>query len=110
MSLIEKYELLKKQGSWTDRLNYILSLSDKSEIEIYLKKSSFISYDDLQMLIFLSKSTKNQINLIEIFKTDCLPVRQRADAAKAWLQLQKDEKQVHQFVVETITDSNIPRL
>jgi hypothetical protein len=110
MSLIEKYELLKKQGSWTDRLNYILSLSDKTEIESYLKKSSFISYDDLQMLVFLSKSTKNQPNLIEIFKTDSLPVRQRADAGKAWIRLEKDEKQVHQFVIETITDSNIPRL
>jgi hypothetical protein len=39
-----------------------------------------------------------------------LPVRQRIEAAKAWLQLQKDEQQIHQFVVETITDSNIPQL
>ncbi len=38
MSLIEKYELLKNEGSWTDRLNYILSLSNKTEIESYLKK------------------------------------------------------------------------
>ncbi len=39
MSLIEKYELLKNEGSWTDCLNYILSLSNKTEIESYLKKS-----------------------------------------------------------------------
>jgi hypothetical protein len=110
MSLIEKYELLNKQGSWIDRLKYILSLPNKTEIETHLKKSSFVSYDDLQTLVFLSKSTKNQTNLIEIFKSDSLPVRQRIEAAKAWLQLQKDEQQIHQFVVETITDSNIPQL
>ncbi|CAF3417336.1 unnamed protein product [Rotaria sp. Silwood1] len=109
MSLIEKYELLKYEGSSTDRLNYILSLVDKREIEIYLKSLSIKSYNDLQMLIFLSKSTKNQTNLFEIFKNNSLPIRQRADAGKAWLRLQHDEKQVHQFVVETITDSTIPR-
>jgi len=110
MSLIEKYELLKYEGSSIDRRNYILSLVDKREIETYLKRSSITSYDDLQMLIFLSKSTKNQTNLYEIFKNDSLPVCQRADAAKAWLRLQQDEKQIHQFVVETIVDLNIPRL
>jgi hypothetical protein len=110
MSSIENYERLKKQGSWKDRIDYILSLSDKIEIEIYLKKSSFISYDDLQMLVFLSKSTKNRMHLIEIFKTDSLPVRQRIEAGKAWIQLEKDEKQIHQFVIETITASNVPRL
>ncbi len=110
MSLIEKYELLKHEGSAIDRLEFILSLSNKTEIEIYLKKSAVRSYDDLQMLVFLSKSTKSQTNLIEIFKTDAFPVHQRADAAKAWLRLQKDEKQIHQFVIETILDSNIPRM
>ncbi|CAF3920103.1 unnamed protein product [Rotaria sordida] len=54
------------------------------------------------MLIFLSKSTKNQTNLFEIFKTNSLPVCQRADAAKAWLRLQQNKKQVHLFVVQTI--------
>lgn len=110
MSSIEKYELLKKEGSWIDRLKYIRSLSDKTEIEVYLKKSSITSYEDLQMLGFLSKSMKNLINLMEIVKMEALPVCQRAEAAKAWLQLQQDPKQIHQFVVETITDSNIPRL
>jgi hypothetical protein len=110
MSLTEKYELLKREGSSIDRLKYILSLSDKTEIEIYLKEYATRSYDDLQMLVFLSKSTKNQANLIEIFKTDSFPVCQRANAAKAWLQFQKDEEKIHQFVVETITDPTIPRL
>ena len=109
MTLLEKYELLKKEGSWTDRLKYILSLSNKTEIEAYLKLS-IDSYDDTQMLIFLSKSTKNQANLMEIIKKDTLPTRQKVEAAKIWLQLQQDPKQVHQFVKETITDSNIPRL
>ena len=110
MSLIENYEQLKRQGSWKDRIDYILSLPDKTEIEIYLKKSALISYDDLQTLVFLLKSTKNQKQLIEIFKTDALPVRQRVEAAKAWLQLEKDEKQIHQFVIENVTAENIPRL
>lgn len=107
---MENYELLKKQGSWNDRVDYILSVSDKTEIEVHLKSSSLTSYDDLQMLIFLSKSRKNQKQLIEIFKTDSLPVRQRVEAGKAWLQLEKDEKSIHQFVIETITASTIPRL
>jgi len=107
---MENYELLKKQGSWNDRIDYILSLSDKTEIEVHLKNSSLTSYDDLQMLIFLSKSRKNQKQLIEIFKTDSLPVRQRVEAGKAWLQLEKDEKSIHQFVIEIITASTIPRL
>lgn len=106
MSLIEKYD----QGSWIDRIGFIVSLSGKTEIELHLKKTSFKSYDDLQMLVLLSKSTKNQTNLIEIFKSNLLPIHQRADAVKSWLQLQNDEKIVHQFVIETITDSNIPRL
>ncbi|CAF3787569.1 unnamed protein product [Rotaria sordida] len=110
MSLIEKYKLLKREGSSIDRRNYILSLVDKREIETFLKRSSITSYDDLQMLIFLSKSTKNQTNLYEIFKNDSLLVCQRADAAKAWLRFQQDEKQIHQFVVETMMDLNIPRL
>ncbi|CAF1313648.1 unnamed protein product [Adineta steineri] len=110
MSSIDKYELLKREGLLIDRVKYILSLSDKTEMEIYLKTLSVKSYNDLQMLILLYKSTKNQMNLIEIFKTDSLPVRQRADAGKAWLRLQTDEKKIHQFVVETIIDVNIPRL
>ena len=39
MSSINKYELLKTDGTWIDRLKYILSLSDKTEIEKYLKES-----------------------------------------------------------------------
>jgi len=108
MSTINKYELLKTEGTWKDRLKYILSLLDKTEIEKHLKQSS--SYDDLQMLIFLSKSTKNEKNLLEIFKTDSLPIRQRIISGKNWFKIQKDEKQIYEFIVETMNDKTIPRL
>lgn len=108
MSSINKYESLKTDGSWIDRLKYVLSLSDKTEIEKHLKQSLASSYDDLQIFIFLSKSTKNQKNLLEIFKTESLPVKQRAMAGKGWIQLQKDEKPIHDFLIETINDKNIP--
>ncbi len=108
MSTINKYELLKSEGTWKDRLKYILSLLDKTEIEKHLKQSS--SYDDLKMLVFLSKSTKNEKNLLQIFKTDSLPIKQRAIAGKNWLKIQKNEKQIYELIVETMNDKNIPRL
>ncbi|CAF3971219.1 unnamed protein product [Adineta steineri] len=108
MSTISKYELLKHEGTWFDRIKYILSLSDKNEIEKYLKQST--SYEDLQILIFLSKLTKNEKNLLEIFQNDSLPVRRRIIAGKAWLKIQNDENQIHKFIVETINDKNISRL
>ena len=37
------------------------------------------------------ESTKNEKNLLEIFKTDSLPIRQRIIAGKYWLKLQSDE-------------------
>ena len=110
MSSIEKYELLKCEETVTARINYIQSLRDKNEIEIHLKKAVHHSYDDLQMLVFLSKSTKNKNNLIDIFKNASFPVRQRADAAKAWIQFQDNETQIYKFVVETISDLNVPRM
>ena len=110
MATIETYERLKGCGAWRDRIDYVCSLPDQSEIEIYLQKSSLTSYEDLQMLVFLSESTKDQPQLMGIFRADSLPVRQRIEAAKAWLRLEKDEKQIHQFVIETITASHIPRL
>ncbi|CAF1192166.1 unnamed protein product [Rotaria sordida] len=109
MSSINQYELLKKDGIWRDRLKYILSLSDKNDIEKHLKQSSLSSYDDLQMLIFLSLTTKNEKNLLEIFKTDSLPTQQRAIAGQHWIKLQKDEKQIHNFIVESINNKDIPR-
>jgi hypothetical protein len=109
MSTINKYESLKVDGAWIDRVKYILSLSDKNEIEKYLKESSKSSYDDLQMFRFLSISTKNQKNLLEIFQTESLPVRQRAIAGKGWLQLEKDEKSILDFLVRSINDKNLPR-
>ncbi|CAF4187594.1 unnamed protein product, partial [Rotaria magnacalcarata] len=47
MSTINKYELLKTEGAWNDRMKYVLSLSNKTEIEKHLKQST--SYEDLQM-------------------------------------------------------------
>ena len=40
---------------------------------------------------------------------DTLPVRQRGKSAQAWLQLQQDPKQIHHFIIEVLTDSNLPR-
>jgi len=107
MSSINKYELLKIEGTWTDRIKYILSLSNKTEIEKHLKQSS--SYDDLQMLVFLSKSTKNEKNLLEIIKTDSLPLKQRIIAGKGWLKIPKDEEQISEFIIETLANTNIPQ-
>jgi len=109
MSTINKYESLKVDGAWIDRVKYILSLSDKNEIEKHLKESSKSSYDDLQMFRFLSISTKKQKNLLEIFQTESFPVRQRAIAGKGWLQLEKDEKSIVDFLVRSINDKNLPR-
>ena len=109
MSSINKYESLKSNGTLIDRIKYILSLSDKSEIEKYLKESFKSNYDDLQIFIFLSISTKNDQNLLKIFQADSLPIKQRAHAGKYWIQLQKDPKPIQDFLVETINDKNSPR-
>jgi hypothetical protein len=109
MSSINKYESLKIDGTLIDRIKYVLSLSDKSEIEKHLKESFKSNYDDAQTFIFLSISTKNDKNLLEIFKTDSLPTKQRVHAGKCWIQLQKDVKQIENFLVETINEKNCPR-
>ncbi|CAF4476503.1 unnamed protein product, partial [Rotaria sp. Silwood2] len=82
MSSINQYELLKTNGSWKDRLKYVLSLTDKNDIEKHLKESSLSSIDDLKML---------------------------TSAGQRWIQLQKDPKQIHNFIVESINDKNLPR-
>ncbi|CAF2126601.1 unnamed protein product [Rotaria magnacalcarata] len=109
MASIDQYESLKSNGTWQDRLTYVVSLSDKNEIENHFKKSASTSYDDLQMLIFLSWLTKNDKNLLEIFKSPSFPTRQRATACQRWLLLQKDEKQILEFLVASINDKTIPR-
>jgi hypothetical protein len=109
MSVISKYESLKIDGTSIDRLKYILSLNDKNQIEKYLKESLKTSYNDLQMFIFLSNLTKNETNLMEIFQTDYLPIKQRILAGKSWIKLQKDEKQIQNFIVQTINNKNLPR-
>ena len=108
-SITGGYELLKTDGTFVDRIKYILSLSDKSQIEKYLKESSLTNYDDLKMLIFLSKLTKNQKQLLEIFENDLLPVKQRSYAGKCWIQLEKDIKQIENFLVESIKNKILPR-
>ncbi|CAM4750560.1 unnamed protein product [Rotaria magnacalcarata] len=107
MSTINKYELLKTEGAWNDRMKYVLSLSNKTEIEKHLKQST--SYEDLQMLTFLSKSTKIEKNLFDIFKTDSLPIIQRIIAGKGWLKIQRDEQKIYEFILETMNDRNISR-
>ncbi|CAF4966573.1 unnamed protein product [Rotaria sp. Silwood1] len=109
MSSINQYELLKKDGTWKDRLKYILSLTNKNDIEKHLKESSISSYDDFKMLSFLSLSIKNEKNLFDMFKNNSLPTKQRATASQRWIQLQKDPKQIHNFIVESINDKNLPR-
>ncbi|CAF4820257.1 unnamed protein product [Rotaria sp. Silwood1] len=109
MSSINQYELLKTNGSWKDRLKYVLSLTDKNDIEKHLKESSISSYDDFKMLSFLSLSIKNEKNLFDMFKNNSLPTKQRATASQRWIQLQKDPKQIHNFIVESINDKNLPR-
>ncbi|CAF1460762.1 unnamed protein product [Rotaria magnacalcarata] len=109
MASLDQYESLKSNGTWQDRLTYVVSLSDKNEIENHFKKSASTSYDDLQMLIFLSWLTKNDKNLLEIFKSPSFPTRQRAIACQRWLLLQKDEKQILEFLITSIKDKTIPR-
>jgi hypothetical protein len=109
MSVISQYESLKKNGSSVDRIKFISSLKDKNEIEEYLKESSKTSYNDLQALIFLSNSIKNDKNLLEIFQTESLPIKQRVFAGKSWIKLQKDSKQIENFLVDTINNPNVPR-
>ena len=109
MSLISQYESLKKNGSSVDRIKFIASLKNKNEIEQYLKESSKTSYTDLQSFIFLSNSTKNDKNLLEVFQTESLPIKQRVFAGQSWIKLQKDPKQIENLLVDTINNPNVPR-
>ena len=61
------------------------------------------------MFIFLSTSTKNADNLLAVFQNGTLPVKQRSQAIKYWLQLQTNSELVEKFVIETINDPNIAR-
>lgn len=108
MFTINQYQSIKIDGTWNDLIQYVRSLSAKDELENYLKQSS--SYEDLKVLIFLSKSTKNAKNLLQIFQTASLPIKQRAIAGKGWLKIQTDEKLIHHFIIDMIADRNIPRL
>jgi hypothetical protein len=107
MSSIDEYESLKHSGTWMNCLAYIRSLPNPAQIETHLKTSA--SHDDLRMLVFLSSSMKNQVNLLEIFNADALPIRERIKAGQAWLRLESDEQMVHTFVVNTMKDENMPR-
>ena len=106
--MINKYESLKNEGAWNDRIRYVLSLSDRNELENHLKQSS--SYEDIQMFVFLSKSNKDEKNLLQIFQTHTLPIKQRAIAGKSWLKIQRNEQQIHDFIIEMVNDQSIPRL
>ena len=109
MSSISKYESLKHNGTFIDRAKYIVSLSEKSELENHLKQSLQTSYDDLKAFIFLSDWTKNEQNLLQIFQGDALPLKRRVAAGKSWIKLQKDHKQVKHLLIETINNPNVPR-
>ena len=107
MSTIEKYEWLKIHGTWIDRCKYIRSLTDKTQLEQYLKHSS--SVDDLGLLVFYYKSSKDKNNLLELANSQQLPVEKRCQAIDAWLILETDEKQVHECIVTMVNNVNIPR-
>ena len=104
-----KYDELKREGNRVDRVKYLLSLTDKSEMEIHLKKTASSSIDDLQLLVILSSLTKNDRNLLEIFHNVSLPIEERIKAANHWITLAKDEKSIEEFLVQTINDENTPR-
>ncbi|CAF1164464.1 unnamed protein product [Adineta ricciae] len=106
MSTIDIYELLKINGTWSDRINYIRSLSDKNVIEQYVKQST--SYEDLQLLVLLSKSIKNEKNLFEICKTSTYPIGQRIIAARSWLEIQTDEQVIYDFTIDIMTNESYP--
>ena len=78
-------------------------------MEIHLKKTAGSSIDDLQLLVFLSFLTKKDQNLLEIFKNVSLPIEERIKAGNHWIQLTKDEKNIEEFLVQTINDENTPR-
>lgn len=105
---MDKYQSLKADGTWRDRLHYVLSLSNRTEIEEHLRNSS--SHDDVQLLIILSKSTKNERILHELSKTDSLPIRQRIFAAQGWLKIEQDEGRISNYLVQMMTERSIPRL
>lgn len=109
MSSISQYQTLKVEGSWVDRVKYVYSLSDKTELKQFLKQSAASSYDDLQMWVFLATMTKNSTDLLDIFRDESLPAQQRARAGGLWISLQKDPQQVQDFVVQSINDPRVPR-
>lgn len=110
MSSLNDYELLKSNGTWKDRLKFIISSSNKDFFEKHLKESSYSSYDDLEMLNFLSLFNKNEKNLIEIFENENFPIKQRFTAGHYWIQLQNDKNKIHNFIIETINNKNISKL
>ena len=103
------YEALKVQGTSNDRLKYLLSLTDKTGVEAYLKRTVSSSVEDLRMFLFVCRWTKNTASLLDIFRTDALPVKQRVNAAFTWLDVEKDLLRVEQFVMDTVTDVHMPR-
>ena len=103
------YETLKVQGTSNDRLKYVFSLTDKTGVEEYLKKTVSSSADDLRMFLFVCRWTTNTTSVLDIFRTDALPVKQRVDAAFAWIDMEKDPSRVEQFIIDTITDIHMPR-
>ena len=105
---MEKYQSLKAEGTWKDRLHHVLSLVDRAEIEQQLRNAA--SHDDLQMLIILSKSTKHEQILFELPKTDSVPIRQQLFAAKGWLKIQQDEGRIFNYLAQMMTEKSVPRL
>lgn len=104
MSTIEKYELLKNDGTLKDRIRYVLSLSNKDQLESYLKERIVACYDDLHMFRIISIINKNDKNLFQLFQNESLPVYQRISALKNWMKFQTDEKTVLNFIVQLIRD------
>lgn len=109
MSLIEQYKSLKDNGTIIDRLKYLRTIADPTAIFNSLNQSTF-NYDDTVLSIVYALATKNQQILLDLFNQVELPVQLRIKAAEGWLKLEKDEKSVHQFIINTLEEKSMPRL
>lgn len=110
MATIERYESLKIDGTSKERVKYILSLSNTSELENYLKENLFCSYSNVDALRVLASRQHDEKTLLDLFENASLPGNQRFLALKSWLHTQKDANRVLELFINFIGDENFSRL